>query len=62
MTEKRYRVHYNTHKHVDCSDTPRSASRIVRASTPDEARERVRAMDKAGSRYIGMIHHAELVD
>ena len=56
----KFRVAYLTHKYIDCSDKPRLAYRLVEADTSDEAREIVRAMDKAGSRYIGMIHQAEV--
>lgn len=58
----KYRVAYLTHKYVDRSGTPRLAYRTVVADSPDEAREIVRNMDKAGSRYIGMIHQAEEVE
>ena len=51
---------YLTHAYIDCSDKPPLAYRIVEASTSDEAREIVRAMDKIGSRYVGMIHQAEV--
>lgn len=60
-TNFRFRVWYLTHKYIDCSDTPRLSSRIVKAESRDEAREIVRKMEKAGSRYIGMIHTAELI-
>ncbi len=58
----RWRVYYNTHRYVDCSDTARACSRIVRAATADEAREIVRNMERVGSRqprWIGMVHNAE---
>ena len=60
MSKLRFRVAYLTHAYGDRSDTPRLAYRIVDADTSDEAREIVQAMDKAGSRYIGMIHQAEV--
>ena len=56
----RFRVTYLTHAYIDRSDKPRLAYRIVDADTNDEAREIVRAMDKVGSRYIGMIHQVEV--
>lgn len=58
----KYRVAYLTHKYVDRSDMPRLAYRTVKAASPDEAREIVRDMNKAGSRYIGMVHQAERVE
>lgn len=58
----KYRVAYLTHKYIDLSDTPRIAYRVVKAETADEAREIVRGMEKAGSRWIGMIHNAEQLD
>ena len=58
----KYRVAFLTHKYIDRSDTPRLTYRTVRADSPDEAREIVRNMDRAGSRYIGMIHQAEVVE
>ena len=60
MSKLRFRVAYLTHAYGDRSDTPRLAYRIVDADTSGEAREIVQAMDKAGSRYIGMIHQAEV--
>ena len=55
----KFRVFYNKHKYVDCSDNAISSSRIVVANSADEAREIVRDMKKAGKMYIGMIHQAE---
>jgi hypothetical protein len=60
MSKLKFRVAYLTHTYVDCSDRPRLAYRIVNADTSDEAREIVRAMEKVGNRYIGMIHQAEV--
>ena len=61
-TVKKWRVFYNTHRYSDCSDTARACSRIIEASTAEEARELVRDLVQVGwsnPRYIGMIHHAE---
>ena len=55
-----YRVRYNTHRYQDCSDLPKSASRLVKAESPDAAREAVRQLGKAGSRYIGLVFDAEV--
>jgi hypothetical protein len=62
--EQRYIVYFNTHRYHDCSDTPRATHRIIKAQNAEEARDKmceIRATSgMAGSRYIGMIHHAEL--
>ena len=61
---KKWKVFYNTHRYNDCSDTPRACSRIVRAATAEEAREAIRSMKHVGRRqirWIGMVHHAELI-
>lgn len=59
----RYIVYFNTHRYHDCSDTPRSAHRIIKAVDAEEARNVLcdvrETIGMAGSRYIGMIHHAE---
>lgn len=63
---RRYVVYFNTHRYHDCSDTARSTKRIIKADSAEHARDKlceIRAISgKAGSRYIGMIHHAELAD
>ncbi len=58
-TTRSYRVTFNAHKYFDFSDTPDSRQRIVLATSPDEAREIVRSLNKSGQRYIGMVHTAE---
>ena len=62
QTEKKWRVFYNTHRYSDCGDTARACSRIVEATTAEEARELVRDLVQVGRinlRYIGIVHHAE---
>jgi len=64
---KEFTVPYNKHKYSDLSDTPRSASRVVRADTADDAGNVLAAIrsatdtygirtPKGGRYYIGMIH------
>ena len=57
----KYRVFYNLHVYGDLSGRPRSASRIVKADSPDEARNKVRELVQAGRLYIGMVFDAELI-
>lgn len=62
MTEEikhRYVVTFNAHNYSDFSDSPVSRQRIVRASSPNDAREIVRSLNKSGKKYIGMVHNAE---
>ena len=60
-TLNKYRVYYNLHLYGDLSGRPKSASRIVKANSPDEAREKVRELGQVGRLYIGMVFDAELI-
>ncbi len=56
---QKYIVHYNSHKYFDFSDPARPGQKTITANTPGEAREILRAKEKIGQRFIGMIHNAE---
>ena len=62
-----YKVEYNKHKYQDCSDTPRITSKLIPATTSEDAGYKLAGMrdesgveglrTKQGIRYyIGLIH------
>ena len=59
-----YLVYYNRHQYIDLSDAPQTATRIVKAETPDEAREMVRSSATKSLKYqhMGMVFQADQIN
>lgn len=59
-----YLVYYNRHRYADLSDTPQTATRIVKAETPDNARDMVRSSVTKSLKYqyMGMVFQADQIN
>jgi hypothetical protein len=59
-----YLVYFNRHQYIDLSDSPQTATRIVKAETPDEAREIVRNSGTKSMirQHMGMVHQADRIN